>query len=206
MVVLGLVFLVLPVAALASREGLPSEVSDALSRSLAFPGRVVPVEWALRGGCKVHRASVSRPIEASGRVAVKVAGEHCAGWGWVRLQVWAETAVTIRTVRAGEEIASAVTVIEQEIQAGRTPFSPPPGSVATHALSSGVRVAPEDVSNSVIVAGDPIKILVVSGAVAVETQGRRISCARGHACAVLPSGRHVEGRIDDGRRLVVEVP
>jgi flagella basal body P-ring formation protein FlgA len=137
-------------------------------------------------------------------VAVKFAGKNCSGWGWVRLEVWSETAVTTRTVRAGEAVAFAM--VEQEIRAGRMPFVPSTGAVAVRSLSAGTTLSPADVSLSAVVAGDPVKIIVAAGAVAIETQGRRVACARSRACAVLSSGKHLEGRMDDDGRLIVEVP
>jgi hypothetical protein len=47
---------------------------------------------------------------------------------------------------------------------------------------------------------------LVSGAVSIETHGRRSQCLHGRDCAVLSSGKHVEGHIDEGGRLIVEVP
>ena len=55
-------------------------------------------------------------------------------------------------------------------------------------------------------AGEPVKVvLIVPGAMAIEQMGRAVSCARNHNCAVLPSGKHVDGTFVDGR-LLVEMP
>jgi hypothetical protein len=54
-------------------------------------------------------------------------------------------------------------------------------------------------------AGTPVKIVVRVGALSVEQLGRIVPCTRDAICAVLPSGKHVEGRLEDGR-LVVELP
>jgi hypothetical protein len=35
--------------------------------------------------------------------------------------------------------------------------------------------------------------------------GRLVPCSRGVACAVVPTGKHVEGRLEDGT-LIVETP
>ena len=48
-------------------------------------------------------------------------------------------------------------------------------------------------------------VIVMSGPLAIEVQGRAISCGAGRTCAVLPSGRHVEGHLEEGR-LLVDVP
>jgi len=198
--------LALPAAAPTSRATLPSVVSEALDHALAVPGgRIVPLGWSEARGCRVQGATVPRPITGSGRVAVKLAGTGCAGWGWVSLEVWATTAVTTRAVRSGERLGSALAFVEQQIRPGRAPFVPAEGAVATRVLPAGRMLDAGDVSDSSVVAGDSVKIVVISGAVAVETQGRRVTCGNGRACAVLASGKHVEGHMDDGH-LVVEVP
>jgi hypothetical protein len=190
----------------AARDLLPSAVSESLSRALAIPGaRIVPLSWSAPEGCNIRSASVPRSIEGSGRVAVKFAGKNCSGWGWVRLEVWSETAVTTRTLRAGEAVESGFAMVEQEVHQGRMPFVPPAGAVALRSLPAGTPLYPGDVSKSSVVAGDPVKIIVAAGAVAIETQGRRVPCARSRACAVLPTGKHVEGHMDDSGRLIVEV-
>ena len=70
----------------------------------------------------------------------------------------------------------------------------------------GAAIQPSDVSRTSVTLGDSLKIIFVSGAVAIETQGRRSNCLRGRDCAILSSGRHVEGHLDDAGRLIVEVP
>ena len=189
------------------QEFLPSAVSESLTRALAIPGaRIVPISWSASASCRIRNASVTHAIDGSGRVAVKFSGRDCSGWGWVRLEVWAETAVTTRAVRAGEALASSFTLTEQEVRSGRTPFVPPEGVVAVRGLPAGTTIRAADVSSSAVVAGDPIKILVVSGVLAVEAQGRRIPCDPSRACAVLSSGKHLEGHMDGSGRLIVEVP
>jgi hypothetical protein len=190
----------------AGREFLPSAVSESLSHALAIPGaRIVPLSWSAPEGCHIRNASVPRSIEGSGRVAVKYAGKNCSGWGWVRLEVWSETAVTTRAMRAGEAVETGYAMVEQEVRPGRMPFVPPAGAVAIRSLPAGTSLDPRDVSMSAVVAGDPVKIIVAAGTVAIETQGRRVPCARSRACAVLPTGKHVEGHMDDSGRLIVEV-
>jgi flagella basal body P-ring formation protein FlgA len=138
-------------------------------------------------------------------VAVKFVGNNCSGWGWVRLEIWSETAVTTRAMRAGEAVESGFAMVEREVRPGRMPFVPPVGGVAVRSLPAGTALDPRDVSMSSVVAGDPVKVVVAAGAVAIETQGRRVPCAPSRACAVLSTGKHVEGRMDDGGRLIVEV-
>jgi hypothetical protein len=51
--------------------------------------------------------------------------------------------------------------------------------------------------------GSRVRILVRVGSLVVEEVGRLVPCSRGVACAVVPSGKHVEGRLEAGT-LVVE--
>jgi flagella basal body P-ring formation protein FlgA len=191
----------------SAQDVLPGVVSESLTRALAVPGaRIVPLSWSAPANCPIRNASVAHAIDGSGRVAVKFVGRACSGWGWVHLEVWAETAVTTRAVRVGEALASSFTLLEQEVRPGRMPFVPPEGAVAIRTLPSGTPIHAFDVGKSAVVAGDPIKILVVTGVLAVEAQGRRIPCGEKKACAVLASGKHLEGRMDDVGRLIVEVP
>ena len=53
--------------------------------------------------------------------------------------------------------------------------------------------------------GEVVKVVVVSGALMIEQTGRGAPCARGRSCAVLASGKQVEGELVDGR-LVVQSP
>jgi hypothetical protein len=207
MVVSLLAVLVVSGAAPNAPEILPGGVSESLQRALVVPGgRIVPLAWSGPRDCPVRRASVTHPIEGSGRVAVKVSGRGCSGWGWVRLEVWADTAVTTRYVRAGEDLSTSVTVVEREIRTGQRPFIPEPGAVAARGLPAGIALDPDSVSRSSIAIGDAMKIVFLSGTVAIEAQGRRTTCLRGRDCAVLPSGKHVEGALDGNGRLIVEVP
>ncbi|HEY5285068.1 MAG TPA: hypothetical protein VIM14_19905 [Polyangia bacterium] len=191
----------------AGREILPSAVSESLTRALAVAGaRIVPLSWSAPAGCRVRNASVAHALDGSGRVPVKISGPGCAGWGWAVVEVWAQAAVTTRAVRAGEALNASLAVIEREVKSGHMPYLPSDGAVAIRSLSAGSVVTPADVGKSTIVAGDPVKILVVSGVLAVEAQGRRIPCGQSRACAVLSSGKHLEGHMDDSGRLIVEVP
>ena len=101
----------------SAQDFLPSEVSESLTRALAIPGaRIVPISWSAPANCPIRNASVPHAIDGSGHVAVKFAGRGCSGWGWVHLEIWAETAVTTRAVRAGEPLDSSFTQIEQEVR------------------------------------------------------------------------------------------
>jgi hypothetical protein len=207
MVALLLALLAASPAQPTAGEPLPGEVRESLARALVVPGaRLVPVRFTAPATCRVSSASVARPIDGSGRVAVKIAGRGCSGWAWAEVQVWAETSVTTRVVRAGDPLGPASTVVEREIRSGQVPFVVGADAVASRTLPLGNVIQPGDVSRSSVTLGDQVKVVFLSGTVAIETQGRRSGCLRGRDCAILSSGRHVEGHLDEAGRLIVEVP
>ncbi len=184
----------------------PDEVNRALARALVVPeARLVVERFTAPANCRVTGASVPRPIDGSGRVGVKVSGRGCTAWAWADVQVWAATSVTTRVVRTGERLGSASRVIEREIRPGQVPFIVGADALASRTLPLGNLIQPDDVSRTGTTLGDQVKVVFISGAVAIETQGRRSGCLRGRDCAVLASGRHVEGHMDEAGRLIVEV-
>ena len=50
-----------------------------------------------------------------------------------------------------------------------------------------------------------MKVSVRAGTLSIAQTGRIVSCGRGRTCAVMPSGKHVEGQIVEGQ-LIVEAP
>jgi hypothetical protein len=205
----ALLLLTLAVARPAYADlSLPAHVQAAVDSGLAVSGaRVVPVSYDLPKGrpCDASSATLNRPIDGSGKFAVKLTGKGCSAWAWLKVDVWAQVPVTTRLVREGERLDDAVTFVERQITAGRAPVSLTPESVASHPLARGQAVMPNDVKRTSGNAGEAVKVLVQSGALAVETSGRLVNCGRDRTCAVLASGKHVEGRLADGR-LVVEIP
>jgi hypothetical protein len=159
------------------------------------------------------RAEVSRSIDGSARVAVKLIGAgpdgaSCEAWSWVRFRLFAPVSVAIRAVRVGEPLAGATAVNEREIKAGRAPATPSDvtdGAVADRPLVAGQIVEADAIRVPGPRAGDPVNVVLVTGALAVEQVGRAVPCARNRSCAVLPSGKHVDGTFRDGR-LLVQMP
>jgi hypothetical protein len=124
---------------------------------------------------------------------------------WAVLRVVAPALVTARAVEEGAPLAGATVPGEREVAPGRS-YLPalPEGAVARRALPAGaalegpeVRAGPRP--------GQPVAVLVRAGAVVVEQAGRAVPCRRDRACALLPTGRRVEGAWHDGR-IEVEVP
>jgi hypothetical protein len=187
---------------------LPREVSEALSAALTVPGgRIVPLGWTghLPAGCRLRQATVSGSVTGSARLPVKLYGQGCSGWGWAQFEVWAPAALTTRPVRAGEPLQPALRIEDREIRSGRVGVVPPPGALAARNLPRGVVLELSHVAGSALASGETVKVTVLTGPLAIETTGRAIACGAGKTCAVLASGRHVEGRLEDGR-LLVELP
>jgi hypothetical protein len=188
---------------------LPPEVQAAVDGALAVAGaRVVPLSYdaTLPRNCRPTSASLPRPIDGTGRFAVQLEGGGCRAWAWLRVEVWAPVMITTRAVRAGEPLEEAVTAVERPVTAANPPATLAPGAVATHSFPRGKALGPNDVRTGASVgSGATLKVLVRSGTLVIATTGRLVPCGRGRTCAVLASGKHMEGQLADGR-LVVDVP
>ncbi len=193
-------------AAGAAPAAVPGPVQRAVDAALAPPGaraEVLELRGDLGAGCRLARGEVPRRIEASSRNAVHLVGEgdgrSCEAGAWARVRVVAPVLVTSRAVAAGEALADAVAREDRELLPGRAPLSAvPDGAVADRALAPGValelwalRVGPRP--------GEPVTVVAHAGTLTVESAGRAIPCRRGRACALLPSGRRVEGDWHAGR-------
>jgi hypothetical protein len=204
-------------------ESLVALAASALAAALALPGAHVELaglDPRLPAGCAVERATAPRPVVASGRAALRLEGRDargaaCEGWAWADARVLAPALVLVHDVADGERLEGAFTVREREVRAGRVPVAAlPPGVTAARALRAGTALEAPDLRAGPR-PGEPIAVLVRLGGLSVEQPGRALPCARAasaatsrqapKACALLPSGRRVEGVLDAGR-LVVESP
>jgi hypothetical protein len=188
---------------------LPPEVEAAARASLSTAGaRLVPLSYTptgSNGACRPTEVTLPRPVEGSGRYAVKLAGGGCHGWAWLRVDVYAPVPVLTRAVREGEPLEEAVALVERLVTSGNLPPAVTASSTASRALPRGRALTPSDVQQSPGGALGTVKVVVRSGALAIEALGRLIACGAGRSCAVLGSGKHVEGRLEEGR-LLVELP
>lgn len=191
----------------------------AIAAALAKPGARVEV-LALRtssGGCEAERFEATGAVERSGDVAMRLAGRDrrgaaCTTAAWASVRVFAPALVTARALREGEPLEPAVRVEEREVRPGRSQLATlPAGATAARALRPLEALAPADVRTGPR-PGEDVVVLVRAGSVELERAGRALSCPRerdaataGRACALLPGGRHVEGRYRDGR-ILVEAP
>jgi len=191
---------------------VPPAVRDAVAVAAAPGLRADAIAYApaTARSCPAERASALRPVAASGSVPLRVEGTDargapCAGWAWATVRVFARGLVATRPIRADEPLAGAVAPKEIEIGPGRAPVTDvPTGATAARAVAAGSPLEASSVRSGPR-PGEPVVVVVRAGVVAVAQPGRAVPCAREHACAVLPSGRRVEGRLEDGR-IVVEAP
>jgi hypothetical protein len=152
---------------------------------------------------------IPHPIEGSSRVAVKVTAAsgpdrraECVVWLWADVRVMGTAPVTRYAVRAGERLSGAAIRLEvREIRLGHPPAALDETSVADRFLGAGQMVEPSAARAAGPRNGDAVKVVLVAGALVVEENGHALACGRAQ-CAVLPSGKHVEGILVDGRLMV----
>lgn len=198
------------VAVAAPAAEIPAPVAAAVEGAVPaeLGARLEILAWKQsRPECIATAASVERAITGSGRYAVKLTGQAgksaCDAWGWVQLRLFAPAFITTRAVRAGEPLEGAVKESEKEVRAGRAPAQVGAGAKAGRHLGAGQLVEATHLDAGAPGTGESIKVVVQAGALSVSQNGRAVPCGRGRVCAVLPSGKHVEGRLEAGV-LVVE--
>jgi hypothetical protein len=206
------VSLALALALALPRADVPAAARAALLRALALPGaRLEVTGWssALPPGCEPSEADVPRPVAASGRAPLRLRGAArgvpCEGWAWAQVRVFAPSLRAWRAIPEGEPVEPAAALAEQEVLPGRAPMGAlPPGALAARAIAAGASIDPGAVRLGPR-PGEAVTVILRRGPLTVEQAGRALPCARGRACALLPSGRRVEGRPDAGR-IAVEMP
>ena len=156
---------------------------------------------------------VTQPLASGGRVAVAVPGlregSACRAWIWARLRLYAPVPVATRSVHAGQPLSGAWAMRELELRPGFEAWEPASegtaDALADRSLVAGQGIGVDMVRRAGLTAGTPIKVLLIAGALSIEQSGTVVPCGRAKTCAVLPSGRHLEGRLQDGR-LIVQTP
>jgi hypothetical protein len=207
----------LTLAALAALGGLPAgaTAAQAVEAALAVPSahvELVAVRATTGARCPMERVEAMRPVTGSGEVPLRFTGagadgRACQGFGWARVHVTAAGLIASRTIRAGEPLEGAVSPGEVELRGGRSaPLATlPPGARAARTLAAGAPVLGDDVRAGPL-PGEPVTVVVqIGGGLEISQDGRAIPCSRGRTCALLPGGRRVEGRFEDGR-LLLESP
>ncbi len=202
---------------LAALAALPADAppAQAVAAALAVRDATVEVEdvrVSAGAGCPMARVEALRPVTGSGEVPLRFTGtgadgRTCQGFGWARIHVTTAGLVASRTVRMGEPLEDAVTAGVVELRTGRPPplAALPRGARAARTLAAGAPVLGDDVREGPL-PGEPIAVVIrIGGGLEISQDGRATPCTRGHACAVLPGGRRVEGRLEDGH-LLLESP
>jgi len=192
---------------LAAAVAVPAPAQRALDEALALPGaRVVVSAWDPSSACAPVRAEVSAAIRGSGRVAVRLFGAGCDGWAWAQVRVFAPALVAEAAIPAGAPVAGKVRRDEREVRAGHDPIAAlPAGAVAARTLPAGSVLEARHVRAPASIPGARVRVVLHSGALALETTGRVVPCPGPGTCAELPHGARVQGQVE-GDRLVVEVP
>jgi hypothetical protein len=181
-------------------------VRAAVAGAVTLPGaraEVLELNGGLPSLCVLGRAEVPTSISASGRVAVQLfgvdRGRPCRAWAWARVRVTAPALVTTRALVEGDPLEGAVEASLREVSPGRSPLSVlPDGAIAARALAAGVPLD-ETLLRVGARPGETVGVVLRVGSLTVEQEGRAIACRRGRVCALLPSGRRVEGVWHDGR-------
>lgn len=197
-------------AATAAAEA-PAFVVDAIART--SPGaRATVVEYrpTLPSGCEATSAVALASPDLGGRLMLKLAGTSgggvtCDGFATARAQLVGPVYVVTKAVARGAPLADAVVLEERPLQGLPSRVNDlTPGAIAAQPLPPGTVLETRHVAATGPKAGDKITMVLKSGAITLVQEGRLAPCISGRSCAVLPTGRRVEGQLVDGR-LVVEV-
>ena len=207
--------LALSLAALApAAPDVPALAVEAVAAALAIPrarAEVVEVQVTAGRGCPAERAEALRPVTGSGEVPLRLLGagpdgHACEAFGWARVRVTRSGLVATRALSAGEALEGAVASAEVEVRTGQAPpvAELPDGARAAHALAAGAALRSADLRVGPA-PGEPITVVLLADGLELSREGRALPCTPGRACALLPGGRRVEGRYEDGR-LLLETP
>lgn len=208
MLLLPLLLLSLPGA-----TPLPAPVEQAL-RAAAAPGvRIQASGFRLPAAptCAVEEAQADHTLTRSEPVALHVRGhlpngETCSGTGWASVRAFGNLLILSVPVAAGGALEHAARLEERELTRLQPAVAElPSGAVASRALAAGSALSRFDVREAGPNPGAMVTVVLHHGALSLSQEGRAVPCSRGHACALLPSGRRVEGAWLDGR-IVWEVP
>jgi len=197
----------LALATFLALHAAPAVVEQAVARSVeGEQTRAVVSEYRAAPGCAPEQVEAPRAIKSSGMVAVRVRGAGCRAVAWVRVRVEAQVMIAARPLRAGDPLEGATRSEWREVPAGRAVVrQADPGTRAAMAIPAGAMLEPSQLRGAGPTPGDALTVVAKSGEVEIELPGHAVPCSDGHACAVLASGRRVEGtwRSD---KLWVEMP
>ncbi|HEX4386865.1 MAG TPA: hypothetical protein VH083_28115 [Myxococcales bacterium] len=184
---------------------IPPAVAASIRTAAAIPGATVELSnyRAAPASCIAREASVERPYFASGEVMARFTGQDsrgpCKGAALVHATVKAPVWVATRAARPGELIEAAQA--EREVH-GEPLAQVPPGARAAKAIAAGSIIDADSLQAAAGPTGSQIQVELRDGSLRIATAGRVVPCGRGKSCAVLPSGKHVEGEVENGVLVV----
>ena len=188
---------------------IPAAVERALAASGALPGaRVETVSYRGPARCSALRAEADQLIASSGSVALHIegrgpAGEACRGLALAEARVFAPVWIASRALATGEGLDGAAARAVREVKQGHAPLAEiPAGSATTRRVAAGTVLEAPLVQDPTWLPGASVRVVLRSGSLSLSQQGRVVPCAPGRACAVLPSGRRVEGTRKSGELIL----
>jgi hypothetical protein len=192
-------------AAIIAVTIIPQAVASSVKTAAGVPGATVELSnyRAAPATCVAREASVERPYFTSGEVMARFTGEDskgpCNGAALVHATVRAQVWVAAKAAKTGDPIEAMKA--ERELRA--EPLADlPQGARAAKAIAAGSIIDAASLQDAAGPVGSKIGIELRDGALRVATEGRVVPCGRGKSCAVLQSGKHVEGQVQNGILLV----
>lgn len=177
-------------------------LQTALEAAVTVPGaRVELLAWQHQGCGGRYEVP---PLDASGRVAVRVRGSRCDAWAWATVRLTAHAVVLTLPVKTGDVLDGRWRLGEVELTRGaQRLLLVPPGATATRAMRAGTPLGPDSVRVGPP-PGTPLIVRAVAGTIAVEQRAIAAACPGPGACATLPGGKRVSGLLEDGVLVVSE--
>jgi len=185
---------------------IPPPVAEAVRTAVAVPVATVELSAyrAAPASCVAREARVDRPYFFSGEVMARFTGQDsrgaCSGAALMHATVRARVWVAAKPLRAGELIEAVQA--EREVRA--EPIEVPEGARAAKSIAAGSIIEAGSLQDAAGPTGGKIPIELRDGSLRIATASRVVPCSRGKSCAVLETGKHVEGLVQNGV-LVVEV-
>lgn len=195
----------------AAKAMVRRAVQGAFGADDAVRVRVTKVKAPVVHGCRFTKASLVSTPRHSGRVGVRLLGERglgtrCQGLGTAYVTLERRVWVTAHPVSAERSLKGRVKAAYVAMRPGMQPADgDPAGWVSMRALKKGAVVQNRDIRARGPRPGDPIRVRMVRGGLAIEQRGRAARCTGAQACADLTTGKRVFGAYD-GAVLVVRLP
>jgi hypothetical protein len=200
--------LALLVAGLTAPDFVLRQITEALQTPTAKVS-VVKYVATLPSGCSATAAIVTSTPASGGDFIVRLTGTTatgttCEGWGHAFTTITVPMLVTTKAVPAGAALEGSVALMDRPWRASTRPVELHDGAMARTALPAGTVIEKRHVRDAGPDIGDAVTVDLRSGGISISQAGRLTSCTGDWSCATLPSGKHVQGRLE-GSHLFVEV-